>query len=142
VFAFRAPGPGTYRVRVAARLFGPTLTLASDDTVDQRDYAVALDYAAPFLPSQVDRVARAAPGAVRARYPSALQARGVAGCAALELVVDTLGAPSRRACGRSPRRTSTSRGPPRGRSPRRRTRRPSAAGGACARWCACRSPSP
>lgn len=91
VFALIAPGTGTYRVRVASASYGPPITLASADSVDQREYAIELDYGAPFLGSQVDREAASVPGTFALHYPAYLQSNRVTGCAALQFVVDTVG---------------------------------------------------
>jgi TonB family protein len=89
-FALFPPGPGTYRVRVGAGALAPAVTVAADSS-DQRLYVVPLDYEAPLYPAQVDRAARSVPGSVDLRYPNIQFRANVTGCAAVELVVDTLG---------------------------------------------------
>ncbi len=91
VFTLAAPGPGTYRLHVAGGVAGPPLALASADSVDQREYAVTLDYGAPVLAELTDKPATSVPGTLLLRYPPHLVPGRVTGCAALEFVVDTLG---------------------------------------------------
>jgi hypothetical protein len=90
-FGFQPSGPGTYRVRIGGGGVGPPLTRAAADAVDEREYAVALDYGGVFVESQVDRPSASVPGTLMVRYPTPLQSADVTGCAALQFVVDTAG---------------------------------------------------
>lgn len=87
VFTLIAPAPGVYRVRIGAAFAAPWMTLASPDSVDQREYAV------DDTPAGADSVPRLVPGTLRLRYPSDLQARRIEGRVVATVRVDTLGAP-------------------------------------------------
>jgi TonB family protein len=87
VFALSAPGPGVYRIRIGTAFVAPWMTLATADTVDQREYAVG------DPPPGADSVPRLVPGSLRLRYPGDLQARRVEGRVVVAVRVDTLGVP-------------------------------------------------